>query len=544
MNWYARLFAPKAVAFGWLFTFIISCPFAGQAFQNRLDKSVLDRLIRNPQSVLDPADLRSAETVYNSFALQRDLAPEECLQLARSKAIIVFSITQPETSSLYSIAIDDARETCQHAEASVHFILGQDCFRRGAFDDALDHFNRILEDNTADEPLIMTTEFNLIAVHNELENLDEAIEVANQAIARSMPTNGLFFQHMNINLAGLYNSKSEHFEALRILKGVDEDPLDEYWLNIKALNEFIAHRHLLNAERCKELWFERVRFIQLPLLNENLMEELVGQALLQEDLLYLNDILQNEESRGLFHDTLEKMGSWYAQLFAPNLAEEEVNAIWKDMVITERAYHDLASERYLGIISGERDELMNLESNLILAQNEKDEWKRISTLTLLGINAFVVIYLVWFLRRKNKNRIQLEQALASKTPHHARRGFKMTANELRILGDAIAFGKRTADAMLVLQRLNENTDNPLSKKNGADLAKLPEFRNLNKSERLILEHLVSGFESKEIARLIGCSASHVYNVRSRIRQTFEIPPEEGIEEWMHAQLQESPDNPG
>ena len=98
--------------------------------------------------------------------------------------------------------------------------------------------------------------------------------------------------------------------------------------------------------------------------------------------------------------------------------------------------------------------------------------------------------------------------------------------------------------MLLLQKLNEHTEHGRLQTAGKQIHRIPAFENLNKSEKLILEHLVSGFESKEIARLMGCSSSHIYNVRSRIRQTFDIPANDGIEDWFNARLSEMPSDEG
>lgn len=511
------------------------------AAQDKIEVVLLEELISGGMDLLSPEQVLIAERIYSSMALDPSLTNDECLQFERAKAVIVLSDRIPERSNLYSTVIYDQRQPCGKGEAVVQFILGNDCFMRGSFEEAEERLMGVLSDELAYKQLKLTAYFNLIAVYNELGEIDRAIEVANQALEQSSPGQGLFFDHMSINLAGLYNSSHDYARSLELLNEVDDASLDEYWMNIKVLNEFMAHLHLFHDEECRGLWFSHVRLMPLDVVPDNLLLDMISQAMLYDDVMYFRVVqaaLQEDSLR--LAQALGEQQALYAPLFDERLSQEQFEERWNDLGATERAYHSIANARYSGIIQKKDDRLDNLESKLILAKQEKDEWRQTAIWIIVGINLVLGIFIIRLLNRRNQNRRRLEAALAGNQGLSPSRGFKLSSSELRILGDAVAFGKRTSDAMLLLQKLNEHTEHGRLQIASKQIHRIPTFETLNKSEKMILEHLVSGFESKEIARLMGCSSSHIYNVRSRIRQTFDIPANEGIEDWFNARLSEMP----
>jgi FixJ family two-component response regulator len=63
-------------------------------------------------------------------------------------------------------------------------------------------------------------------------------------------------------------------------------------------------------------------------------------------------------------------------------------------------------------------------------------------------------------------------------------------------------------------------------------AKVDRSNVLKKNEKEILEYIVMDFEAKEIARILNCSVSHIYNMRSRIRQALDISADAQIKDWV------------
>jgi DNA-binding CsgD family transcriptional regulator len=134
--------------------------------------------------------------------------------------------------------------------------------------------------------------------------------------------------------------------------------------------------------------------------------------------------------------------------------------------------------------------------------------------------------------RKSRLKAELNSVLAFKEDQEQQPVMPLTPNDVRILGDAITYGKRVSDALLVLKKLNVNAVNDTASVRDVNWAKVDRSNVLKKNEKEILEYIVMDFEAKEIARILNCSVSHIYNMRSRIRQALDISADAQIKDWV------------
>jgi DNA-binding CsgD family transcriptional regulator len=155
----------------------------------------------------------------------------------------------------------------------------------------------------------------------------------------------------------------------------------------------------------------------------------------------------------------------------------------------------------------------------------------------LAIGALLLLviggYAIHQRRKGMANQRKLEALLSSNLAVSRVEEFEIKLDDIRTLGDAIAHGKKTSDAMLILKKISmkhmpENFPKQL------DLNNLENYSELSTSEQRILKDMIAGLDAKEIARVLKLSPSHIYNSRSNIRRKLEIPKEQSIEDWVIA----------
>jgi len=153
--------------------------------------------------------------------------------------------------------------------------------------------------------------------------------------------------------------------------------------------------------------------------------------------------------------------------------------------------------------------------------------------------AGMVFILMGYLLYRNERIQSSQRALASvlaESSTNKNDTLEMDLDDVRILGDAITKGTRTADAMLILQKLNLWLL-PVRKDEALNVEALDHYDQLTTSEKKILKDMLARFDAKEIARIMKVSPAYIYNSRSKIRQKLEIPRDLAIEDWVISKAQ-------
>jgi DNA-binding CsgD family transcriptional regulator len=114
--------------------------------------------------------------------------------------------------------------------------------------------------------------------------------------------------------------------------------------------------------------------------------------------------------------------------------------------------------------------------------------------------------------------------------------FQINEEDVRLLGDAVTYGKRTSEAMLILRKLNASIRNEFDALEMEDLKLLDSADLMNSNDLKVLSYLAAGFEPKEIARITGLTVPTVYNISSRIRGKLNIPKGDRLKEWVHQEV--------
>ena len=152
------------------------------------------------------------------------------------------------------------------------------------------------------------------------------------------------------------------------------------------------------------------------------------------------------------------------------------------------------------------------------------------------MTSFHLVLLVYLSVKRQQVRAsqrELESVLAVRPAAEKKEKLELQLDDVRTLGDAITQGKRTADAMLILQKMSMWLL-PAHQSEKLNLETIENYEELTASEKKLLSDLLSGFEAKEIARMMKVSPPYIYNSRSHIRRKLEIPKSMSIEDWVVA----------
>lgn len=153
--------------------------------------------------------------------------------------------------------------------------------------------------------------------------------------------------------------------------------------------------------------------------------------------------------------------------------------------------------------------------------SERDEkiafWQQMLMFSFAGALLVLLAYLLLKRQQIKASQRELESVLKPRPDAERKEKLELKLDDVRTLRDAITQGKRTADAMLILQKISLWLM-PAHQSEKLNLESLEHYNQLTSSEKKILSDLLAGFEAKEIARMMKVSPPYIYNSRSHIRR--------------------------
>lgn len=513
-----------------LFLFLV-CP-SSSFLQAPLPADIINDVYIDRTVELTPSLLQQAESTYLRLSNLTDVSDEQCEQLNAAKALIALTWMLPLNSNFYPSILEDDSQHCPSSNVAVQLILANAYHEHGEFDTALAAYWKVIN-NPTDAWLGITAHFNLIAAHNALGNIDSAIVNAEHLLKKAESSQPFrdksMYQHLQINLAGLYNSNFEPQKALHILASTDTTGFTPYWNAIFSINTLLANKSLFRQSACDVIWNQHLRTIPFEDLPKRSVNEILSQALLSRDFVYFQRLRANEE-KGIFA-SLQQKESPYAELLSPDVTEEQFIKLWDEFVANEERFIRLGLNKRAAEADHEQ-ELDRVLTELARSKSKNSSWQHLFLLMLSTAVIALVTTLLLVRMRKSRLKAELNSVLAFKEDPEQQPVMPLTPNDVRILGDAITYGKRVSDALLVLKKLNVNAVNDTASVRDVNWAKVDRSNVLKKNEKEILEYIVMDFEAKEIARILNCSVSHIYNMRSRIRQALDISADAQIKDWV------------
>jgi hypothetical protein len=272
-----------------------------------------------------------------------------------------------------------------------------------------------------------------------------------------------------------------------------------------------------------------LRLSELAGIPEGTFNILIRQSLLSNDplgFMTIRDFIVTH----LPH-ILEDESFYYTKLVQSGTGDEGFEERWIVYSGIEKERSTTFALQLKAVTQKRNTRIERLTSELELRKRATLRWQRIALSIALALLAIVGGYAILQRQRSVANQRKLDALLSPASTESQAEPLELRLDDIRILGDAIGLGKRTADAMLILKKISMKVM-PDNFPKQLDLTSLENFHELSTSEQKILADMIAGFEAKEIARVMNLSASHIYNSRSNIRRKLEIPKEQSIKDWV------------
>lgn len=461
-----------------------------------------------------------------------------CERFLKAQAVVAFGVQFGLESSLFPDVLTVVKSGCISSSPHYHYIIGNGFFAAENFEKAMQSYLQV--DSSRVEPTMYTlTRMNLSATYAQLGEVEIAIAVLERLIAAKLrnaselPWRQDFTNRIKINLGALYSMKMNYAKADEILWTVDTTNLGEYWSEILEINRFLVKQAMFDFSSSGEIW--RRSFYSRPLnsLPSDLHEPSVREAVMAGDFAYFigarASLLNSRKDSPLLNPE-----SAYFNLFSEETGNEELTGLWNQFVRWEADH-----QKYLSSLkeerSAEHQRLHELESELGNQIDLNRRYYARRTVAWTAVALIVAAILAGRLVKRRRNARQLNVALSQPEKNSIPTkslALQLNFDDVRLLGEAIAYGRRTNDAMLIVKKLNQVLQQESNEPLAIDMSQIELFEELNETEKLVVNYILSGFDAKEIARLLKFSISHIYNTRSKIRLKLGIPENDSIEDWL------------
>lgn len=483
---------------------------------------------------LNEDSVRRFEANYISALSTHEGRPEDCERLATYRAGIVFSVQMGFNSSLFPEIMYQPADNCTSTSPYYHYIIGNAWYNLGEFDRAIGAYLQL--DSTGTAPVFALGALNLSAAYASNDQNDLAIATLEKMQEDKRERNGRpwniqFLNQIRINLAALYLNAWAYEAAENALNSVDSVSLDSYWRMIWNCNRLMCYQRSMQFGQSKRIWESYLKQPPLHTLPGIVHEACISEALKAADIKYFLEQRKGLLSEG--NSPLLETECLYHDLLLAGGNPDSLAPVWDRFKSWEDQFQTFINAKKLAF-DDKQVRLANLESQLeaeIVASGERLIIRNrvIGSLIVLGLSL-----MFWRVLRLYLNKRQLKEAFQeAKEPPDVSVSLspKLDHDDIRLIGEAIAYGRNTADAMLILKKINLGIQAEMNSAEVVDLSQFKAFKGLNHTELQVAQYVLGGFHSKDIARLLKCSTSHIYNTRSKIRIKLDIDDGESIEDF-------------
>jgi len=482
-----------------------------------------------------------AESTYQRLA-RTEVQPEDCAEWHQSTSTILMAgLTGQRDLYANSVLFDIEQNTCPDPAGNWWpYLMGNACFMTNNYEKAAAFFSRVNWTPASDDSdfaIYINARLNLSSAFNAMSSIDRAILTIEDLIRTCNSYehdtgNELevsLFTNLNINLAGLLISNRDFERAEATLQTIDVNLLNPQWQQVVKLNQLIIFQETGRFEQSDSLWMNELRLSELAGIPEGTFNILIRQSLLSNDplgFMTIRDFIVTH----LPH-ILEDESFYYTKLVQSGTGDEGFEERWIVYSGIEKERSTTFALQLKAVTQKRNTRIERLTSELELRKRATLRWQRIALSIALALLAIVGGYAILQRQRSVANQRKLDALLSSASTESRAEPLELRLDDIRILGDAIGLGKRTADAMLILKKISMKVM-PDNFPKQLDLTSLENFHELSTSEQKILADMIAGFDAKEIARVMNLSPSHIYNSRSNIRRKLEIPKEQSIKDWV------------
>ncbi len=488
------------------------------------------------------ASVKEYESVYLELKSTEGTSDAICREVLKAQGFLVWSSNSGMESLLMPSLLDEHAAECELASSYLDFIFGCGLYDQGRFTTAIELFERVLRYQELAPQLELMTRLNLASSYNAVEQPMKSIELLEGLLERAKSkdyrgeVSDEWLLNVAVNLGAIHVTSGSYALAKKQFQAIDRSAISEYWSRIIDYNLLIVHLGLGDREAIEGVWRTEFRNVDLAEFPPTMYESLMTAALVMEDFLFFERF--REYLLSLPH--LDMSGSAHAALFANDLSGDELKEEWMHHVQWENDYFGFLKRRSMDLAHVTDVRITKLLEELTEARemnrllNHVIQW----SLTCLAIAAIGVVFRFFLLRRRKESewRRAFLREPASSFDAKEEEVFQINEDDVRLLGDAVTFGKRTSEAMLILRKLNASIRNDMDALEVEELKLLDPSDLLNSNDLKVLSYLAAGFDPKEVARVMGLTVPTVYNISSRIRGKLDIPKEEKLREWVHAEV--------
>lgn len=503
---------------------VLAANASGQGNLPNLPKS--SEAIWETKVNLSSEDLASIESAY--FEALNGTATV-CSDLTYLRSLLLYAGSRGFQSNFFPSLLDATPHGCDPINGFDALFAGSTFFNRGNYNEAVRHFQQASDLIPQAHAAHSTAMFNAAAALNASGQTLDALHTLDALLAEESHS---ISQHViRSNMAAMQTSIGQHTAAIATLQAIDRSALNDYWNGLVDWNYFLAYYRLRNFEESDSVWSRHLRQTAPDQIPDGMVDEVLSTLLATHDFAYFSNLRQWVQTEGT-EDVLAESDEFIG-LFAPSEDLDEVMAAWHRFELWEAEHRSFIAKQEATMGGKEQELIASLEHQLEEKAADAEEWRNYLLVSML---ALLTGLLTWALvrYRKQQRRLEafevlMEEAQGAPNPATAQ---APRLEEIRMVGEAISFGKRTSDAMLVLRKWASDAEESQSVASGDDLAQIPNIQTLNDREREVAELIYRGFDAKEIARLTSMSNAYTYNVRSRIRAKLDIPAEEDMLKWM------------
>ena len=480
-------------------------------------------------ATLDSAVSRYSQLVYS---IPDGLTEAFSVALSLDESYILLAEAQGRPRGLFpDITEQNAVHVIQLPERD--FMRGAAFYQNMLYTEAIEAFQSAIDELPIGSKARNLAHLNLAAALNEEGKVIEAIELLEKWLIESeehaikLPR-GLA-ERARVNLAGLQVSSRAYHAALKTLQAVDTSRLESYWQAIQAANTMIAHHELRQFPQRDSVWNQSNVFDAIELIPN---ETFQGLALHQ--ILLTRDFTKYQAFLTLLHDQnspLLEVDGRYTELLA--IETSDSRALQQFVWFAELA--EMEDKYLLQLEEDARAHAPDFEAIQLSLERQVNRNKRLTWILLVSAGflaiAGAVGYRIRYSLQQRKSKALEKVINAPRSNNVQPWRVPITDDDIRTLGDSIAYGRRISDAMMVLKKLKANMDTPEVQVTGAELNQDLALK-LNESEQLIASHILAGFDAKESSRILDVTPEYIYNLRSRIRGKLEIPSGVKMEAWL------------
>jgi tetratricopeptide (TPR) repeat protein len=483
------------------------------------------------------AEMKAVEATYLKLKANAKTEEVDCLALLKSLGYLVWGSNSGITTILMPSLLDD-EFPCDLESSYLDFILGCAHYDQGRYAASIALFERVLRFEGLSRQLHLMTRLNLASAYNAIEDpmksidlLEDLLELAKSAPYQSEVSDE-WVLNVAVNLGAIHVTSGSYSLALQQFQAIDRDIISEYWRQIIDYNLLIVYLGLGDLDSIEEMWRPVFRNANLSDIPPSMHESLISASLLMNDFLFFEQL----RNHMLSSSNLNASELDHGELLNPDLTHAELEECWSRHLEWERAYHQFLKRRAMDLAHVTDVRITELLEDLS-RERERTEKLRLAiwwSVMCLGLVLTGMLIRLYLLRRRRES--EWRQAFSQESPASNEEMFQINEEDVRLLGDAVTYGKRTSEAMLILRKLNASIRNEFDALEMEDLKLLDSADLMNSNDLKVLSYLAAGFDPKEIARITGLTVPTVYNISSRIRGKLNIPKGDRLKEWVHQEV--------